>query len=69
MDSVQHSILVIADDTFFYYVRVFCHIGALARSDINYVFFPIYKIVSVQICGKFYKKERRPTSILVYCIS
>jgi hypothetical protein len=67
--SMQHTVLVIADDAFFYYVSVFWHIGALARSDINYVFFTRHKIVFMQICGKFYMKELGHTSILVYYIS
>jgi len=61
MDSVPNSILVIADDAFFYYVGVFSNIRALAKSEINYVFFPIYKIVFMQICGKFYMKEQGHT--------
>jgi hypothetical protein len=64
MGSVQHTILLIADDAFFYYVSVFWHIGALARSEINYVFFPIYKIVFMQICDKFYMKEQGCTCII-----
>jgi len=60
-DSVQNSILAIADDAFFYYVSVFWNIGALAKSEINYVFFLIYKLVFMQICGKLYMKEQGHT--------